>query len=202
MALSIELSKLKVFSKPKINLEQYPTDPEVAEKLLNFVALNSNIESAQIADLGCGSGILGIGALLLGAKFVYFIDIDNEAINLLYENLRKYNFKNYKVITDDVKAFSNYVEMVDIVVMNPPFGTKVKHSDRMFYDVAFLVAKEVYSITKTSTVEYLLNYGRSKGFQGKVLLRMKHIIKRQFYFHKSKTKFIDISLLYFKKLTE
>ncbi|MFE4106021.1 50S ribosomal protein L11 methyltransferase [Almyronema epifaneia] len=39
-----------------------------------------------LADVGCGSGILSIGALLLGAKQVYAVDIDPLAIKSTDEN--------------------------------------------------------------------------------------------------------------------
>ncbi|WAL60686.1 50S ribosomal protein L11 methyltransferase [Thermocoleostomius sinensis] len=44
---------------------------------------NSNAEAGSevvIADIGCGSGILSIGALLLGAKRVYAVDVDPLAV--------------------------------------------------------------------------------------------------------------------------
>ncbi len=37
-------------------------------------------ENAIVADIGCGSGILSIGALLLGAKRAYAVDIDPLAV--------------------------------------------------------------------------------------------------------------------------
>jgi ribosomal protein L11 methyltransferase len=40
-----------------------------------------------IADIGCGSGILSIGALLLGAKKVYAVDVDPLAVKSTAENL-------------------------------------------------------------------------------------------------------------------
>lgn len=40
-----------------------------------------------IADIGCGSGILSIGALLLGAKKVYAVDTDPLAVKSTGENL-------------------------------------------------------------------------------------------------------------------
>ncbi|PLZ88966.1 50S ribosomal protein L11 methyltransferase [Fischerella thermalis CCMEE 5198] len=42
---------------------------------------------AVIADIGCGSGILSIGALLLGAKQVYAVDTDPLAVQSTQENL-------------------------------------------------------------------------------------------------------------------
>ncbi|MDJ0619840.1 MAG: 50S ribosomal protein L11 methyltransferase [Calothrix sp. MO_192.B10] len=40
-----------------------------------------------IADIGCGSGILSIGALLLGAKQIYAVDIDPLAVKSTMDNL-------------------------------------------------------------------------------------------------------------------
>ncbi|WP_026731561.1 50S ribosomal protein L11 methyltransferase [Fischerella sp. PCC 9605] len=43
-------------------------------------------EAAVIADIGCGSGILSIGALLLGAKQAYAVDTDPLAVQSTQEN--------------------------------------------------------------------------------------------------------------------
>ncbi len=43
-------------------------------------------ENSVVADLGCGSGILSIIALLLGAKSAFAVDIDANAIKTAYEN--------------------------------------------------------------------------------------------------------------------
>ncbi len=43
-------------------------------------------EPLVIADIGCGSGILSIGALLLGAKRVYAVDTDPLAVQATREN--------------------------------------------------------------------------------------------------------------------
>ena len=43
-------------------------------------------ESSVVADLGCGSGILSVVALLLGAKSAFAVDIDPNAIKTAYEN--------------------------------------------------------------------------------------------------------------------
>ncbi|MEM9449844.1 MAG: 50S ribosomal protein L11 methyltransferase [Cyanobacteria bacterium P01_E01_bin.6] len=39
-----------------------------------------------LADIGCGSGVLSIGALLLGAKQVYAVDVDPLAVQATAEN--------------------------------------------------------------------------------------------------------------------
>ncbi len=48
--------------------------------------LDGEGQGAIIADVGCGSGILSIGALLLGAKRAYAIDTDELAVKATAEN--------------------------------------------------------------------------------------------------------------------
>ncbi|MEM7206574.1 MAG: 50S ribosomal protein L11 methyltransferase [Pseudomonadota bacterium] len=51
--------------------------------------LDANIEQgADVIDYGCGSGVLGIAALLLGAKHVVATDIDPQALQATAENAR------------------------------------------------------------------------------------------------------------------
>ena len=45
----------------------------------------------RLLDLGCGSGILSIGALLLGAKSAYAVDIDANSVKIAAENAAKNN---------------------------------------------------------------------------------------------------------------
>ena len=46
-------------------------------------------EDDCVLDLGCGSGILSIGAFLLGARNVTFVDIDQNSVEISEQNLRK-----------------------------------------------------------------------------------------------------------------
>jgi len=74
--LEIALQSLKGFEKPKIKLEQYSTDPRVAADMLWVAYMNKDLQGGQwgrvIGDFGCGTGILGLGCLLLDAEVVYF----------------------------------------------------------------------------------------------------------------------------------
>ncbi len=47
------------------------------------------LEGMQVTDYGCGSGILGIAALLLGAKHVLAVDIDPQALQATCSNLER-----------------------------------------------------------------------------------------------------------------
>lgn len=48
-----------------------------------------DVAGKVVVDFGCGSGILGIGALLLGAKKLIGIDIDQQALKATMENAER-----------------------------------------------------------------------------------------------------------------
>ncbi|MEO0827858.1 MAG: 50S ribosomal protein L11 methyltransferase [Cyanobacteria bacterium J06635_15] len=48
--------------------------------------LGDGAESSVLADIGCGSGVLSIGALLLGAQKAYAVDVDPLAVRSTQEN--------------------------------------------------------------------------------------------------------------------
>jgi len=62
----------------------------------------------KVLDLGCGSGILSIAALLLGADSAYACDIDEKAVPIAYENaaLNGVSRERYTVRAGDVLADS------------------------------------------------------------------------------------------------
>ncbi len=146
------MTEFKKIQNPKIELEQYQTPEKTAQDFLKKIELKEKI----VLDLGCGNGVLGITALKLGAKKCFFVDIDEEAIETAKKNFSKLKNKNAEFIKKDVSLikkslFSN----LDIVVMNPPFGTKEKFIDHIFLKKAMKLANTVLTIHKTSTKDYI-----------------------------------------------
>ncbi len=79
----------------------------------------------DMIDLGCGSGILSIGALLLGAKEALAVDIDPIAEKIAYENaaMNDITHDNYTVLIGDVlsdKALQDRLceKQYDVVAAN------------------------------------------------------------------------------------
>jgi putative methylase len=192
--LAIFLSKLKTFKDPKSHLEQYSTDSNVAAQVLWEAYMSGDIEGKEIADLGCGTGILGIGALVLGAKYVYFVEIDGDILPALAENLALIDLQqdNYEVITSSVEAFT---EKVDTVVQNPPFGTKAKGADIKFLEHAKSVTTTIYSLHKTSTERHLLSWAQKNGFAAKVR-RFSYPLKQTMKQHTKRIMNIEVSSLH------
>lgn len=61
-------------------------------------------EGGAVLDLGCGSGILSVAALRLGAAYAAAVDIDSKAIGVAYENaaLNGIGRESYTVLSGDV----------------------------------------------------------------------------------------------------
>ena len=70
------LEKVAGFTAPSARMEQYQTPAPLAARLLYHAALNGDIGGRRVGDLGCGTGILSIGAALLGAREVIGVDAD------------------------------------------------------------------------------------------------------------------------------
>lgn len=200
--LAVILSKLKVFKNPKIELEQYPTDSEVAANVLWQAMLTGDIEDRTIADLGCGTGILGIGALLLGASKVYFIDKDKEALAVLEENFESFEFDkdSYEIHLSDISEFGIGV---DTIIENPPFGARKKNrnADRAFLLSAFNLSERIYSFHMTESKSFLSTFAKENGYDVRSLIDFDFPIKQQQSFHKQKIKRIAVTAFFFTKNT-
>ncbi|HPA98516.1 MAG TPA: 50S ribosomal protein L11 methyltransferase, partial [Methanothrix sp.] len=66
--LEMILERLEGFGRPSFQREQYATPATVAAEMLFLAAMHDDLET--VCDLGCGTGILAIGAALLGARAV------------------------------------------------------------------------------------------------------------------------------------
>jgi putative methylase len=149
--LAVRLSKLAVFQAPKRHLEQYSTDSNIAASMLWDAYMHNDIAQKIIADLGSGTGILGIGALLLGARHVHFIERDADAIAILRENLSGFS-DDYSIFHGDATTFAM---RVDVVIQNPPFGAQIRHADTAFLEKAIEIAPVIYTVHNHVTVPYL-----------------------------------------------
>ncbi len=188
--LAIQLSKLRIFEKPRLLLEQYPTDSEIAATVLWDAFMKGDIANKTVADFGAGTGILGIGALILGAKHVSFVEKDIDAVKLLNENLYTLRNKNYTVLSMDVREFTS---VVDTVFQNPPFGTKETHADKPFLETAFCVATVVYSFHKTATDVFVRAIAADHSFSVRETYKFSSPLRQTYAYHKKKREFVDVT---------
>lgn len=161
--LESALGDVSGFENPILELEQYSTSPHLgAQVIFTMHSTFDDVSGKLICDLGCGAGMLAIAAAILGAQFVVAVDIDECALSTAAQNARKMeveeivDFVHANVTADDHVAFKNTGRNFDIVVMNPPFGTKRKGVDITFlYTAVMLADHAVYSMHKSSTRQYI-----------------------------------------------
>tara|TARA_Y100000310_G_C20675519_1_gene812817 strand:- start:1589 stop:2173 length:585 start_codon:yes stop_codon:yes gene_type:complete len=182
--LAIELSKLKGFTSVDASLEQYQTDSEIAGVVLWKAFMNGDVDGKVIADLGCGNGILGFGAYELGAKKVYFLDVDGKALEVAKENNGEGEF-----ILGDVSEFD---KKVDTVFMNPPFGVQNRKADKVFLEVAMKHSKKIYSFHKIESKGFLDAITKDFGWSVKEIMRFDFLLKKTMEFHSKSKYFVDV----------
>ena len=83
------------------------------------------VPGAPVLDLGCGSGILSIAALALGASEALAVDIDPKAVDVAYENAAlngigrdRYTVRAGDVISDSALAAELSRERYQLVLAN------------------------------------------------------------------------------------
>ncbi len=147
--LEIALAKIQPHPCPKAHLEQYTIPPEVAAEILYVAAYtNNDVTDKTILDMGCGTGRLAIGSVLLGAKEAVGIDIDKSAVKAAYNCAEKLGARERTHwIVADIAALRG---AFDTVLQNPPFGVQKRKADRRFLEKALEVGKHVYSLHKSS----------------------------------------------------
>jgi len=85
--------------------------------LINSLQVEKN---AQVLDLGCGYGVIGIVvANLVSNGFVYLVDVNKRAVDLAKENIKLNKIENAKAIVSD--GFTAIEELkFDSIITNPP----------------------------------------------------------------------------------
>ena len=200
-ALAVALSRLQSFTEPKVRVEQYNTDAEIAAEVLWQLRMKGDIGKMGI-DLGCGTGILGIGLVLLGKVRVYMVDSDKEALETARQNLKKVQ-SEYKVpgglvfLHQDIREFE---EKADIVVENPPFGVKNRHADKEFLKKAFEIGKVIYSFHKTESRNFIDKFSTENGFKVTDVWDFQFPLKATMHFHSRRIKRIAVSCFRLEKI--
>ncbi|MDK2822184.1 MAG: rRNA (guanine966-N2)-methyltransferase [Clostridia bacterium] len=105
-------------------LSTRPTADRVKEAVFNV--LGSRIIEAKVLDLFGGTGNIGIEALSRGAKFVYFVEKDRKAVQIIKENVTWCNFNEKVEIypVDCFKALKILKEKnikFNLVYLDPPY---------------------------------------------------------------------------------
>ena len=130
------LSGLEQTKSRSASIEQYSTDGDLAARWLTDISNFGDLkEGYSVLDLGSGNGILGLGAMLLGASRVTLIDADQDACEVAQNNVDKLGFtESIEVTQVTLVADLICLDSADLVISNPPWGRQSPKADRPFLD--------------------------------------------------------------------
>ena len=197
--LEMTLQRLAGFTRPQAALEQYQTPAPLAARLLYHALMKGDIEGKTVCDLGCGTGILAIGAALLGAASVTGVDIDDRALAVARENADLLGTDIMFLVADlQEGACRERIGACDTVVMNPPFGAQKAHADRPFIDCAIAMAEVSYSIFNAGSIPFVEAYTAQKA-EITEKIDGAFPIRRTFAFHTKDVQEIEVEILRLKR---
>ena len=178
--LEIRLQKVAGFEKPKVEFEQYMTPAPLAARFLFDAFLHGDIEGMKVLDLGCGTGMLSVGAALLGGD-VTGVDGDSSALLTAEKNAASQKL-DITFRQEIIRSETAEADAYDTVIMNPPFGAQNEHADRPFIEAALISAPVVWGIFNKGSIPFIKAYTKdSAEITDKVAAKLS--IPRQFFFH-------------------
>ncbi|MDP2797178.1 MAG: METTL5 family protein [Methanoregula sp.] len=181
--LEMILQKAAGYTKPRPSLEQYMTPAPLAARLLYHALMKGDIEGKCVCDLGSGTGVLAIGAALLGAESVKGVEKDPNAVVVAQENAALFGAEVEFIVADiQDKTLPGKIGNCDTVIMNPPFGAQKIHADRPFIDLAITIAPVVYSIFNAGSTPFVKAFIRKRAEVAEQV-GSAFAIKRTFAFH-------------------
>jgi putative methylase len=186
--LEILLEKAEGFSQPSPEREQYATPARVAAEMLYFAYLRKDL--GLVCDLGCGTGVLAIGAALLGARAIG-VDIDSRALKIAKANASRLGAGD----VDFVQGSASSIELrgIETVLMNPPFGAqRASRGDRAFIRKAMGLARVVYTLANLGSEGFIRRFVEPCTIEE--VYRISFPLKRCFPFHSQDVMTIDVEL--------
>ena len=141
---------------------------------LDFLVNSADLKNKTVYDYGCGSGILGIAAALLGAEKVYQTDIDPQALIASAENAQKNG------VLEKIKILNNPNEapIVNLLIANilleplcflkEQFKKHINKNTELYF--AGLLARQEEKIREVYGQEF--NIQKIKEKEGWILLQL------------------------------
>ncbi|WP_302080380.1 METTL5 family protein [Salinibaculum rarum] len=196
-ALTQQLGVVVGFDDPRADLEQYRTPPDLAAHLVHTADLQGDVEGKTVVDLGCGTGMLALGAALRGPEAVVGIDIDPAPLATARENERRIGTASVvSWVRGDATAAPFWPGTETTVIMNPPFGAQQgnEHADRAFLATAADIADVSYSIHNADSADFVEAFAEDNGGEVTHAFRAEFDLPKAFDFHTDDRRNIDVEV--------
>lgn len=126
------------------------------------------IQGERILDLGCGSGILSIGAMLLGAGQASAVDIEQNAVVAALDNAQKNGISGdvyktyYGNIIENKELVANIGEEYDVITANIVADVLIAMSDifgKFLKDKGILIVSGIITERKDEVISAIVEKG-------------------------------------------
>ena len=175
------------------------------------------IQGRMVFDLCAGNGILGLGALKIGSSSVVLVETDPERSRCSARNAEKMSEKVREIETtwrqlgthpviQEIEEGSVIVATCHIdgpavwtmneavVLMNPPFGTVIKGSDRAPIKAAWAMKPRMVEIMHSRHATHLKSLVESSGYLAERRFNAEFDLPRQAEHHVSERSHTDVSV--------
>jgi putative methylase len=194
--LASELGVVAGFEDPSAPLEQYHTPPAIAAHIVHLADLQEDLASRTVVDLGCGTGMLALGAALRGPERVVGVDLDPAPLATARDNERRLGaLTDVEWIRADATEAPLYLADAT-VLMNPPFGAQSgkEHADRAFLEIAGAIASVSYSVHNAGSREFVESFVTDAGGEVTHGFEATFDLPRQFEFHDSESRELAVEV--------
>ncbi len=189
--LAQRLSGLEGFEEPRVTLEQYVTPPDLAADLLYTAYMQGDIEGKEVADLGAGTGVLAVGAAMLGAE-VEAVEKDASALETAHENAEEAGVEDRINFVE--KDVADYRGRVATVVMNPPFSVHSEEGDK-FFRTALSISSAVYTLISPDSRERIKDFAGQSSHEIRAVEEYSISIPPVYRFHTEESRDTRVDLV-------
>lgn len=195
-AIEQQLAQCRPFADPQIDLEQYVTPADLAAHVVHLASLQGDLERPVI-DLGTGTGMLALGAVLAGAETVLGIDVDRSALSIATDNADRLDVGGtVKWIMGDVTTSPLCPAAVPTVMANPPFGAVdgAAGADRGFLETAARLGGISYTLHNAGSREFVAAFVKDHGGSITRAYHADFDVDRTFPWHEQATETLAVEL--------
>jgi putative methylase len=190
--LEIFVESLPTFRRPKLRLEQYPTDAAVVATAVWDAYMRGLLDA--VLDLGCGTGRFALAAAAMGARHVLCVDVDPEALKTAKEAADAHGFHAVDFLAADAPTLALRRRFA-VAFQNPPFGIwSGRGTDIAFLAAAVKHAEVVYTIHKLPTLQYVKETVERWGYRLEVVDTAVLNIKPMYRHHRKRMHKVEIFL--------